>query len=100
LFFQFIYTNVALNKYVIFLHSLLPLRCTWSSGPQACLFPPRRRFFGWSSNHLCTAYRTSLSVENRRPRKAFFERSKEMVVGRGRNLGCRQGVPAPRNPNG
>jgi len=44
LFFQFIYTNVGLNKYVIFLHSLLPFRCTWSSGPQACVFPPRRRF--------------------------------------------------------
>jgi hypothetical protein len=42
LFFQFIYTNVGLNKYVIFLHSVLPFRCTWSSGPQACVFLPRR----------------------------------------------------------
>ena len=33
-----------LNKYVIFLHSLLPFRCTWSSGRQACVFPPRTRF--------------------------------------------------------
>ena len=41
LFFQFIYTNVGLNKYVIFLHSLLPFQCTWSSGPQDCVFPPR-----------------------------------------------------------
>ena len=44
LFFQFIYTNVGLNRYIIFLHSLLPFRHTWSSGPQACIFPPRRRF--------------------------------------------------------
>ena len=43
LFFQFIYTNVGLNKYVIFLHSLFPFRCTWSSGSQACVFPPGRR---------------------------------------------------------
>ena len=27
-----------------FVHSLLPFQCTWSSGPQACIFPPRRRF--------------------------------------------------------
>jgi hypothetical protein len=39
-FFQFIYTTVGLNKYVIFLHSLLPFRCTWSSGQQAYVFPP------------------------------------------------------------
>jgi hypothetical protein len=36
--------KLRLNKYVIFLHSLLPFRCTWSGGPQACAFPPRRRF--------------------------------------------------------
>ena len=41
LFFQFIYTNVGLKKYVIFLHSLL-FRRVWSSGPQASVFPPRR----------------------------------------------------------
>jgi hypothetical protein len=34
--FQFIYTKVGVE------HSLLPFRCTWSSGPQACVFPPRR----------------------------------------------------------
>jgi hypothetical protein len=44
LFFQFIYTTVGLNKYVIFLHSLLPFRCTCSSCPQACVFPPGSRF--------------------------------------------------------
>jgi hypothetical protein len=42
--FHFIYKTVGLNKYVIFLHILLPFRCTWSSGPQACVFLPIRRF--------------------------------------------------------
>jgi hypothetical protein len=71
-FFQFNYTNIGLNNYVILVHRLHPFRCTWSSGPEACMFPPRKRCSICLRNHLCTAFHTSLSVENRRLRKAFL----------------------------
>ena len=98
LFFQFIYANVGLNKYVIFLHSLLPFRCTWSSGAQACVFPPRRRFsVGRATIYaplpaLLCPYKIDDLVKH-------FRAVQRDGSGKVRDLGCRQGVPARRNPN-